>query len=408
MSAGDKAKEIVQDLTGMWWPDGDADALREAARVWRTYADDVEECTAAAHKSAQDVIDNNKGRSIEAFSAFWRRYHGSGKGYLDDLASAARDMAKALDKFADEIDDAQRKIQHELAIAGAVVVAGTALAVFTGGITELAAAGAAEAIVAAASTASIAVSVTITEIAGTVLATAAIGCLEAITVDVVVAQGGRNLLGDQRVIDLGEMKHAGLSGLMAGGAYGGAAKGVQAVNEAGGIKTVLSGFQGVPVNTGPSLAMPEGMLPGVGGSGLDAHWVFAWKDLPQEVKDNFYRGNKFNRENYGRYPANEVHLTNGKRLDSYTPGKEIVSRKHAQLSEVEPKTARSYLDEITNKYEPDTVIRSNKYPELDGKPLSGDMILEVPVQVTPIPQEIIEHAQELNIMIRDVTGHVYT
>ncbi|MEU7227253.1 hypothetical protein [Streptomyces chrestomyceticus] len=211
MSAADKAKEIVQDLTGMWWPEGDEDELREAARAWRTFADDVEDVTAAAHKPAQDVIDNNKGPGIEAFGDFWRKYHGGGKGYLDDVASAARDMAKALDKFADEIAAAKKKIEHALEIAGAVLVAGTALALFTGGISEIAAAGATEAIVAAAGAAGVAVSATVAEIAGTVLATAAVGSVEAITVDVVVAQGGRNLLGEQKGISLAEMKDAGTS-----------------------------------------------------------------------------------------------------------------------------------------------------------------------------------------------------
>ncbi|MFI1742413.1 WXG100 family type VII secretion target [Streptomyces sioyaensis] len=240
MGAADKAKEIVQDLTGMWWPEGDEDELREAARAWRTYADDVEDCTAACHKRAQDVIDNNKGKSIEAFGECWRRYHGGGKGYLDDVATAARDMAKALDKYADQVAEAKKKIEHELEIAGAVLVAGTALALFTGGISEVAAAGATEAIVAAASTAGVAVSATVAEIAGTVLATAAIGGIEAITVDVVVAQGGRNLLGDQQGINLQEVNDAGVTGVLLGGAFGGAARTAKAVGDAGGFKMVLA------------------------------------------------------------------------------------------------------------------------------------------------------------------------
>ncbi|MFB7630703.1 WXG100 family type VII secretion target [Streptomyces sp. NPDC056149] len=239
MGAADKVKEIVQDLTGMWWPEGDEDELREAARAWRTFADEVEDCTAACHKKAQDVIDTNKGKSIEAFGAFWKKYHGGGKGYLDDVATAARDMAKALDKFADQIAEAKKKIEHELEIAGAVLVAGTALAVFTGGISEVAAAGATEAIVAAAGTAGVAVSATVAEIAGTVLATAAIGGIEAITVDVVVAQGGRNLLGDQKGINLAEAKDAGVAGVLLGGALGGAARTAKAAGEVGGFKTAF-------------------------------------------------------------------------------------------------------------------------------------------------------------------------
>ncbi|TSB17924.1 DNA/RNA non-specific endonuclease [Streptomyces benahoarensis] len=240
MSAAGKAKEIVQDLTGMWWPEGDEDALRGAARAWRTFADEVEDCTAACHKRAQDVIDTNKGTSIEAFGEFWRRYHGGGTGYLDDVAAAARDMAKALDKFADQIAEAKKKIEHELEIAGAVLVAGTALALFTGGISEVAAAGATEAIVAAASTAGVAVSATVAEIAGTVLATAAIGGIEAITVDVVVAQGGRNLLGDQKGINLQEVQDAGVGGAVLGGALGAAGRAARAVGDRGGFKAVVT------------------------------------------------------------------------------------------------------------------------------------------------------------------------
>ncbi|MFG2865571.1 DNA/RNA non-specific endonuclease [Streptomyces sioyaensis] len=263
MSAADKAKDIVQDLTGMWWPEGDADELREAARAWRTFADDVEDCTAACHKKAQDVIDNNKGAGIDAFDTFWRRYHGGGKGYLDDVAAAARDMAKALDKFADQIADAKRKIEHELEIAGAVLVAGTALALFTGGISEVAAAGATEAIVAAAGTAGVAVSATVAEIAGTVLATAAIGGIESITVDVVVAQGGRVALGDQHGLNLAEVKDAGVSGVLMGGALGGAARGAKALQNAGGVKSILQNVNNplrnleisLPQLYGPRVAM---------------------------------------------------------------------------------------------------------------------------------------------------------
>ncbi|MFI0262542.1 WXG100 family type VII secretion target [Streptomyces sp. NPDC017056] len=243
MSAADKAKEIVQDLTGMYWPEGDEDELREAARAWRTFADEVEDVTAAAHKPAQDVIDNNKGPGIEAFGEFWRKYHGGGKGYLDDVASAARDMAKALDKFADQVAAAKKKIEHELEIAGAVLVVGTALAIFSGGLTAGAAAAASTEILAAASAAGVAISTTVAEIAGSVLATAAIGSIEAITVDVVVAQGGRNLLGEQKGINVTEIQDAGVSGLLVGGAFGGAARGVKAVADAGGVKNVFSGMK---------------------------------------------------------------------------------------------------------------------------------------------------------------------
>ncbi|MFI9082146.1 hypothetical protein ACIGW8_37955, partial [Streptomyces sioyaensis] len=72
-----------------------------------------------------------------------------------------------------------------------------------------------------------------------VLATAAIGGIEAITVDVVVAQGGRNLLGDQKGINLAEIKDAGVSGVLLGGALGGAGRAAKAVGDAGGFKNAF-------------------------------------------------------------------------------------------------------------------------------------------------------------------------
>ena len=131
MSVADKARKVVQDLTGMWWPDADEDGLREAARAWRAFAEDVEDIQAVANKAALALIEDNKGESIDAFDTFWRRYYDHGRGWLKDLADAARDMAKALDAYADTVHGAKKHLEHELEIVGATLVAGTALAVFT-------------------------------------------------------------------------------------------------------------------------------------------------------------------------------------------------------------------------------------------------------------------------------------
>ena len=67
MSVADKARKVVQDLTGMWWPDADEGGLREAARAWRAFAEDVEDIQAVANKAARALIEDNKGQSIDAF-----------------------------------------------------------------------------------------------------------------------------------------------------------------------------------------------------------------------------------------------------------------------------------------------------------------------------------------------------
>lgn len=75
--------------------------------------------------------------------------------------------------------------------------------------------------------------------------------------------------------------------------------------------------------------------------------------LPSWLKERWEAGNNFNKENRPRYPYNEVELeakeAGGKKyvVDSYSPNKEIVSRKYTQLSDVQEKTALSYLNEIT-------------------------------------------------------------
>ena len=46
--------------------------------------------------------------------------------------------------------------------------------------------------------------------------------------------------------------------------------------------------------------------------------------------------------------------------------------------------------------------------EVIGEPLRGQPILEIPVQPDGVPQSILEYAQENHVIIRDVTGTVYS
>ncbi|CAM1371841.1 hypothetical protein TPENAI_61242 [Tenacibaculum litopenaei] len=96
----------------------------------------------------------------------------------------------------------------------------------------------------------------------------------------------------------------------------------------------------------------------------------------------FKRGNDFNKkaEVLEWYKYNEIHLANGKRLDSYDPvAKEIISRKATDLQNIKFTTFEKYLKEFTKKYKVGTKIRSNKYlKELDGKLLEGTYVLEIP------------------------------
>jgi filamentous hemagglutinin len=80
-----------------------------------------------------------------------------------------------------------------------------------------------------------------------------------------------------------------------------------------------------------------------------------------------------------------------------------------QLGEVNETTGKGYVRELYTKYQPGrTIADVPSAPEgLAGRTLSGDMVLEVPVQTSAVPQSVLDLAKELNIMIRDINGTVY-
>ncbi|MET7725311.1 RNase A-like domain-containing protein [Streptomyces mirabilis] len=268
MSVADKARKILQDVTGMWWPDADEGGLRDAAKAWRDFADDVEDVTAAANKAARSLIENNKGEAISAFDdPFWRRYYYDKHGWLKDLSDAARDMAKALDAYADAVHGAKKKLKHELEIVGGTILVGTGLALFTGGLSEGAALAAATTVTELASTLGVAVTAEVASIAGTTLATAAIAGIESITVDLAVAQPIAIATGEQSGgLNLDEAQQAGVYGALTGGLLGGAGATFRAAQNAGGWTELLGGVR-IP-GLSPQLAMHGGLTAGADDLGM--------------------------------------------------------------------------------------------------------------------------------------------
>ncbi|MGV9424792.1 RNase A-like domain-containing protein [Streptomyces sp. NPDC003656] len=268
MSVADKARKVVQDMTGMWWPDADEDGLRDAAKAWRSFADDVDDVTSAANKAAGSLIENNKGEAISAFAdPFWRRYHHDGHGWLKDLAGAARAMAKGLDAYADTVHGAKKKLEHELEIVGATLVAGTALAVFTAGMSEGAAVAAAATVTEVAAGLGVAVTEEIAAIAGTTFAMAFFGGIESVTVDLAVTQPVSMAVGEQKGgLDLAEVHDAAAYGALLGGGLGGAGATVRAARNAGGFTELLGGVR-VP-SFGPEPALAGGAGPALDDLGL--------------------------------------------------------------------------------------------------------------------------------------------
>jgi len=136
--------------------------------------------------------------------------------------------------------------------------------------------------------------------------------------------------------------------------------------------------------------------------------------LPDWLREKFAAGNEFNRVNRGRYPYNEVEVIDASgnkfRVDSYNDvAGEIVSRKFTQLSDIKPETGVSYLQELARKYPAGATISNSPFNPrvLQGQRLQGDLILEIPVQNNPIPQSVLDYANNKGILIRDVNGVIY-
>ncbi|MBX7547444.1 MULTISPECIES: DNA/RNA non-specific endonuclease [Streptomyces] len=259
MSVADKARKIVQDMTGMWWPAADEGGLRHAAKTWRDFADDVDDVTSAANKAARTIIEHNKGEAISAFAdPFWRRYYYDKRGWLKDLADAARDMAKSLDAYADYIHGVKKKLEHELEIAGATLVVGGVLSVVTFSLSADAAAAVAAGVADLAASLGVAVSEEIAAIASTTLATAAFAGVESVAVNLAVTQPMSIALGEQKGgLNIDEARDAGEYGALAGGFLGGAGSAIRAAGNAGGWTELLGGVR-VP-GLAPRVALPGGL-----------------------------------------------------------------------------------------------------------------------------------------------------
>ncbi|GAA1959341.1 toxin glutamine deamidase domain-containing protein [Kitasatospora viridis] len=237
MGAKQDAEKVVRKITGMWWPDADEDGLRAAAKAWDALADAIDDVCGKANKEALGVAQNNTGKAVDAFEAFWGQYYKDGKGWLKDASDACRSMSKAFTEYADQVKKAKGKLEEEIALVGGVLVAGAVLAWFTAGLSEAAAASASASIVAAATALGVTVTEAVAEIASTVLVGAVFGAVESATVDLAVAQPIKMGFGDQNGISVTEVLDSAGTGALTGGAMGGASSGanvaVRAAGEAG-------------------------------------------------------------------------------------------------------------------------------------------------------------------------------
>src|SRR6478609_1472602 len=137
--------EWVLEMLGFDWPKADEDKLRECAQIWRDFADRVDEVNQQALSAANSVRSANAGDDIDAFGRAFDKFSTGGDGYLADMAFASRLIATAFDAAAMIVVACKIAVIAQLVILATEIIAAQGAALFTFGLSEVAALGATQA-----------------------------------------------------------------------------------------------------------------------------------------------------------------------------------------------------------------------------------------------------------------------
>ena len=99
------------DALGIWWPQGDGDALREAAAAWTAMADLLADITTVLDAAARSVVEHHHGDAANRFGELWQHWS-SDSGYLATTVADCRRLAAALTGFGTDVDVADRTLAH--------------------------------------------------------------------------------------------------------------------------------------------------------------------------------------------------------------------------------------------------------------------------------------------------------
>jgi len=238
---------------GIWWPAADSAKLRAAAHAWRDMAHALDGVQAAGQSAALSALADNSGPAIDAFAAYWQKWSGSA-GYLQSASRACIAMAGALERYANAVDEARRKVEELVAEIATAVVLGVVLGVCTVGIAGGAAIAISDGLVASALLVGVELSTTVSWIAGVLLAGAVFGALEGMAIDAGAIQPERMLIfHDQKDFNWNEMIQWGELGA-AGGLVGG--------GFTAGLRAVRGGFAGAADGGADGLAGADGVAAG--------------------------------------------------------------------------------------------------------------------------------------------------
>ncbi|MET7478718.1 toxin glutamine deamidase domain-containing protein [Streptomyces sp. NPDC005648] len=137
--------EWVLEMLGYNWPTADEDKLKDCAKLWRKFGDDVTELHTKANTSARQVVAHNAGDSIDAFTKTYAKFDSGGDGYLANAAQAAYIIATVLEACAYLVEFAKWAVIAQLIALAIEIAAAQAAAPFTFGLSEVGALGATQA-----------------------------------------------------------------------------------------------------------------------------------------------------------------------------------------------------------------------------------------------------------------------
>jgi hypothetical protein len=178
-------RDLAQDH-GLWWPGGDPGGCRHLGDAWLRAAAACEMAIEALDHAIRRVRLDDSGAAVDAFTQHGHRMMTE----LSEEAERLRRIGHSLLERADQIDHARRQVEALVAQIAASVVAGAALAIFTGGVSEALAAEAAAALVAEAAALELTFSEAAISLTARIAAYAAMGAWEGGVIDV-VGQTGR-------------------------------------------------------------------------------------------------------------------------------------------------------------------------------------------------------------------------
>jgi RHS repeat-associated protein len=213
--------DTLLDLVGVNWPNVDEDAYRDMADALREFADDLADDGHLANLHVQRLLSSGHGEAMDALNRHWTNVKDK---HLNDMVSAARTIAGALDLAAGAIEGMKWKAVGELGVLAGQTGLAMALIPVTGGLSALLGAGA---IAFTKKQLLRLITQALEEAVGhivSVMTEPVVAALENMAADLVV-QVSMDALGVQNGVNLDQTKQVGKDGLNLASAGGGGGEG---------------------------------------------------------------------------------------------------------------------------------------------------------------------------------------